>query len=165
MPAALVCAKLLIPVGHVEAGLCSFDRTLPEEINRLLTDQIADLLLHCPRTRARIKGTGLKIKTDRRLQLTEPIGYLDVFCLQKRAKMVITDSGCIQEETTFLGVPCLTVRGNMERPVTVSVGTNILVGQDMGRLRSEVERILTVGAEKRTVPLLCEVYGPPAGSP
>ena len=68
--------------------------------------------------------------------------------------MVITDSGCIQEETTFLGVPCLTVRGNMERPVTVSVGTNILVGQDMGRLRSEVERILTVGAEKRTVPLL-----------
>jgi UDP-N-acetylglucosamine 2-epimerase (non-hydrolysing) len=240
---ALVCAKLLIPVGHVEAGLRSYDRTMPEEINRLLTDQIADLLftpsvdgdenlihegippekiylvgnvmidtlvrllpvaealwsklssklnitekqyglvtLHRPsnvddpivlsnilralgeistdlpiifpihpRTRARIRQTGLEIKTDGRLQLTEPIGYLDFLCLQQRAKLVITDSGGIQEETTFLGVPCLTVRENTERPVTVSTGTNILVGRDMGLLRSEVERILAGGSKKGTI--------------
>jgi len=244
--AALVCAKLLIPVGHVEAGLRSFDRTMPEEINRLLTDQAADLLftpsvdgdenliregitpekihfvgnvmidtltrlllaaetlwpklsselnvaekqyglatLHRPssvdapvvlsnilkalgeisvnlpivfpihpRTRARIRGTGLEIKTDGRLQLTEPIGYLDFLCLQQRAKLVITDSGGIQEETTFLGVPCLTVRENTERPVTVSIGTNILVGQDMAHLRLEIKRILAGGAKKGAVPPL-----------
>lgn len=244
--AALVCAKLLISVGHVEAGLRSFDRTMPEEINRLLTDQIADLLftpsvdgddnliregipqekihlvgnvmidtlvrllpaaealwpklsselnvaekqyglvtLHRPsnvddpvilsnilralgeisenlpiifpihpRTRARIRETGLEMKTDGRLQLTEPIGYLDFLCLQQRAKLVITDSGGIQEETTFLGVPCLTVRENTERPVTVTIGTNILVGQDMGLLRSEVERVLAGGAKRGGVPPL-----------
>ena len=244
--AALVCAKLLIPVGHVEAGLRSFDRTMPEEINRLLTDQIADLLftpsvdgdenlihegippekihlvgnvmidtlvrllpaaealwpklsselnvaekqyglvtLHRPsnvddpvvlsnilralgeiranlpiifpihpRTRARIRETGLEIKADGRLQLTEPIGYLDFLCLQQRAKLVITDSGGIQEETTFLGVPCLTVRENTERPVTVTLGTNILVGQDMARLRGEAQRIMAGDAKKGTVPPL-----------
>jgi UDP-N-acetylglucosamine 2-epimerase (non-hydrolysing) len=244
--AALVCAKLLIPVGHVEAGLRSFDRTMPEEINRLLTDQTSDLLftpsedgdenliregvapgkihfvgnvmidtlkrllpvaetlwpkfstefditekqfglvtLHRPsnvddpvvlsdilktlveisaelpivfpihpRTRARIGDGNLEIKADSRLQLTEPIGYLDFICLQQLAKLVITDSGGIQEETTFLGVPCLTVRKNAERPVTVSVGTNILVGQEMGRLSSEVERILAGGQKKGSVPPL-----------
>ena len=243
---ALVCAKLLIPVGHVEAGLRSFDRTMPEEINRLLTDQISDLLftpsvdgdenliregiakekihlvgnvmidtlvrllpaaevlwpklaaglniterqyglvtLHRPsnvddtvilsniikvleeistrlpivfpihpRTRARIKDMGLKIKTDSCLKLTEPVGYLDFLCLQQRAKLVITDSGGIQEETTFLGVPCLTVRENTERPVTVSIGSNILVGQDMGRLRMEVVHIMDGDAKKGAVPPL-----------
>jgi UDP-N-acetylglucosamine 2-epimerase (non-hydrolysing) len=244
--AALVCAKLLIPVGHVEAGLRSFDRTMPEEVNRLLTDQVADLLftpsqdgdenllregvapekihfvgnvmidtltrllpaaeeqwsnlslelnvsekqyglvtLHRPsnvddptvlsdiikslleisadlpiifpihpRTRARIGETGIEIKMDGRLQLTEPIGYLDFLCLQQRAKLVITDSGGIQEETTFLGVPCLTVRENTERPVTVSIGTNILVGQDMARLRSEVTGILADGGKRGGIPPL-----------
>ena len=244
--AALVCAKLLIPIGHVEAGLRSFDRTMPEEINRLLTDQAAELLftpsvdgdenlmregvtpekihfvgnvmidtltrllpaaetlwpkisselnieekqyglvtLHRPsnvdapvvlssiikalgeisvnlpiifpihpRTRARIRGTGLEIKTEGRLQLTEPIGYLDFLCLQQRAKLVITDSGGIQEETTFLGVPCLTVRENTERPVTVSIGTNILVGQNMMRLRTEISGILAGGAKRGAVPPL-----------
>jgi UDP-N-acetylglucosamine 2-epimerase (non-hydrolysing) len=243
--AALVCAKLLIPVGHVEAGLRSFDRTMPEEINRLLTDQIADLLftpsadgdenliregiapekiyrvgnvmidtlvrllpramerwddvraslqvqernyalvtlhrpsnvdasttllkiietlealsrditmvfpLH-PRTRQQLKNEG--INTDRPgLRITEPLGYLDFLALQKNAKLVVTDSGGIQEETTFLGVPCLTVRENTERPVTVTVGTNILVGQDMDRLRSEVLNILDGGAKDGAVPPL-----------
>ncbi len=230
--AALVCAKLLIPVAHVEAGLRSFDRTMPEEINRLLTDQISDLLftpsedgnqnlghegipsgkihlvgnvmidtlvrlaplaserwgnenlhpwrdrpyalvtLHrpsnvdTPETLADITHTLSRIsrnvsvlfpvhpRTRERLQaidgwrnapdlhLVDPLGYLDFLALQQRAKVVVTDSGGIQEETTFLGVPCLTVRENTERPVTVSTGTNILVGQNMDRLLAETEKIL-----------------------
>ena len=240
--AALVCAKLGIRVGHVEAGLRSFDRTMPEEINRLLTDQIADLLftpskdgdenllregvarekiylvgnvmidtlirllpeakgsrlkaegledknyalvtLHRPsnvdepemlikimktleeisedlpvifpihpRTRRRLSD--LKLKTDNlNLRLVEPVGYLEFLALQKSAKVVITDSGGIQEETTFLGVPCLTVRENTERPVTVKVGTNVLVGQDMKRLKKEVYKILDGKAKKGSVPPL-----------
>ena len=229
---ALVCAKMLIPVGHVEAGLRSFDRTMPEEINRLLTDQIADLLftpssdadenllregvssekihlvgnvmidtlvhlvpkaldrwsaqhspwklerlglvtLHRPsnvdhpdqissiinalidishqlplifpihpRTRQRLED--LKFPTQNsRLHLTDPLSYLDFLALQCHATLVITDSGGIQEETTYLGVPCLTVRQNTERPVTITLGTNILVGQDMRRLKAEVRQILS----------------------
>jgi UDP-N-acetylglucosamine 2-epimerase (non-hydrolysing) len=244
--AALVCAKLGVKVGHVEAGLRSFDRAMPEEINRLMTDQIADILftpsqdgdenlmhegikaekihfvgnvmidtlvrllpeadalwpklssdlqisekqyglvtlhrpsnvddpdvlLHIietleeiseespivfpihPRTRARIADSGRKMKTDGRLQLVEPIGYMDFLCLQKRAKLVITDSGGIQEETTFLGVPCLTVRENTERPVTVTMGTNTLVGQDMARLREETGRIMRGEARTGHIPPL-----------
>lgn len=246
MAAALVCAKLGVKVGHVEAGLRSFDRTMPEEINRLLTDQIANLLftpsvdgdenllregipqekihlvgnvmidtlvrllpaaeafwpklsselnvaerqyglvtLHRPsnvdnllvlsnilsvlgeisinlpiifpihpRTRARISEVGIKTKINDRLQLTDPIGYLNFLCLQQQAKLVITDSGGIQEETTALGVPCLTVRENTERPVTMTLGTNTLVGQDMGLLKSEVERILEGSAKKGAIPPL-----------
>jgi len=244
--AALVCAKLLISAAHVEAGLRSFDRTMPEEINRLMTDQIVDLLftpsvdgdenllregvakekihfvgnvmidtlirllptadslwpelsakfklaekkyalvtLHRPsnvgepvilskiidtlqeinkklpilfpihpRTRLRLGEWKIAVSQDSGLNLTDPIGYLDFLCLQKRAALVITDSGGIQEETTFLGVPCLTVRENTKRPVTVSIGTNILVGQDMARLRSETEAILTGRAKNGTVPPL-----------
>ncbi len=229
--AALVCAKLGIRVGHVEAGLRSFDRTMPEEINRLLTDQIADWLftpsadgnqnlqregvpaakihfvgnvmidtlvrllpaaeqrdvlsrfglpasgyglatLHRPsnvddpamlmkimetlqaisrdvplifpihpRTRQRLADAQYALHATQ-LQLVDPLGYLDFLALQRHARLVITDSGGIQEETTYLGVPCLTVRENTERPVTVTVGTNILVGQDMSHLKREVHRIL-----------------------
>lgn len=257
--AALVCAKLLVPIGHVEAGLRSFDRTMPEEINRLLTDQIADLLftpsidgdenllregvkkekihfvgnvmidtlirllpkanieglgpqlnrkdksiqrgkdsgieeladgyalvtLHRPsnvdkpdalknilnalakisnalpivfpihpRTRMRIADYGLVIPDDTRMRLIDPVPYLEFLTLQKNASLVITDSGGIQEETTFLGVPCLTVRENTERPVTVTAGTNILVGQDMTRLKGEIYRILNGEAKKGSVPPL-----------
>lgn len=239
--AAMVCAKLLIPVAHVEAGLRSFDRTMPEEINRLLTDQIADLLftpsadgdanllregvapakIHCvgnvmidtlvrllpaamaaweraphraalgeryalvtlhrpsnvddpdelarivaalaeigrelpvafpvhPRTRARLRA----LPAAEGLRLLEPQGYLDFLALQRHAALVITDSGGIQEETTYLGVPCLTVRENTERPITVSVGTNTLVGRDMGRLRDEVARILGGTARRGAAPPL-----------
>ena len=240
--AALVCTKLGIRLGHVEAGLRSFDRTMPEEINRLLTDQIADMLftpsvdgnenlaregvssekihfvgnvmidtlirllpeakgsklkaegledknyalvtLHRPsnvdepemlikimktleeisedlpvifpihpRTRRRLSD--LKLKTDNlNLRLIEPVGYLEFLALQKSATVVITDSGGIQEETTFLGVPCLTVRENTERPVTVEAGTNVLVGQDMKRLKKEVYKILDGKAKKGSVPPL-----------
>ena len=240
--AALVCAKLGIPVGHVEAGLRSFDRTMPEEINRLLTDQIADLLftpsvdgnenlaregvdsrkvhfvgnvmidtlirllprarddildrfgvssqeyglvtLHRPsnvdhlptlegimdtlqdiaakipilfpihpRTRKRLQEIDYRVRNPN-LQLIDPVGYIEFLALQKNARLVVTDSGGIQEETTYLGVPCLTVRNNTERPVTVTVGTNTLVGQDMSRLRREVNRILGGVYKKGSVPPL-----------
>jgi UDP-N-acetylglucosamine 2-epimerase (non-hydrolysing) len=240
---ALVCAKLLIPVGHVEAGLRSFDRTMPEEINRLVTDQIADFLftpsadgdenlraegvaadkiyrvgnvmidslvrllpetqarwdalsarfdlddyglvtLHrpsnvdepstlarilralvdiaCdlplifpihPRTRQRLADYHLEVANSK-LRLTEPLGYLDFLALQQNAGFVITDSGGIQEETTFLGVPCLTVRENTERPITVTLGTNMLVGQDMTRLKDEVLRIVSGECKRGKIPPL-----------
>lgn len=232
--AALVCAKLLIPVGHVEAGLRSFDRTMPEEINRLLTDQLADLLfihspeaeenllregvsrekihfvgnvmidtlinllpaaekrwafqssnlgldserfalvtLHRPsnvdnqsalgaimdalneigqrikvvfpvhpRTRKNLEANGLR-PGGNGLHLVDPLGYLDFLALQSSATLVITDSGGIQEETTFLGIPCLTIRENTERPVTITMGTNALVGQDMDRLKTMAYQILS----------------------
>lgn len=238
--AALVCAKLGIPVAHVEAGLRSFDRTMPEEINRLLTDQLADLLftpsedgnrnlaregvapekvhlvgnvmidtlvrllkharppagvdldgafalvtLHrpsnvddpeslCaifnalerltdrlrivfpvhPRTRKRMADIGLAVKNAGRFQLLEPIGYLEFLALQRRACVVITDSGGIQEETTYLGVPCLTLRENTERPITVEVGTNELIGRDMNLLTAAVGKILSGHWKKGRVPPL-----------
>jgi UDP-N-acetylglucosamine 2-epimerase (non-hydrolysing) len=223
---ALVCAKLLIKVAHVEAGLRSRDRTMPEEINRLLTDQIADLLLtpsrdadenllaegipearirfvgnvmidslfsqlkraeqstvredlgvagkdyaaltlhrpsnvddaatfkrilaaleeisqrlpvifpvH-PRTRARIAEFDLADSIERtpNLRLIEPLGYLDFLRLYSGARLVLTDSGGIQEETTALGIPCLTLRENTERPITVEMGTNIVVGTETERI-------------------------------
>jgi len=86
--------------------------------------------------------------------LTEPLGYLTFLALEKRATVVITDSGGIQEETTFLGVPCLTLRNNTERPVTVSLGTNILVGSDLARLEHEVKNILNGKTKKGQIPPL-----------
>ncbi|HYL16888.1 MAG TPA: UDP-N-acetylglucosamine 2-epimerase [Terriglobales bacterium] len=77
-----------------------------------------------------------------RLRLLQPRPYLEFLALQRSAKVVITDSGGIQEETTFLGVPCLTVRENTERPITVTLGTNLLVGRDVARMQSEARRIL-----------------------
>jgi UDP-N-acetylglucosamine 2-epimerase (non-hydrolysing) len=236
----LVCAKLGIEVGHVEAGLRSFDRTMPEEINRLVTDQLADLLftpsedgdenlrregiseekifrvgnvmidslvrllpaakktlekkandlpsryalvtLHRPanvddsvvlkgilesllevnrdltvifpahpRTRKRIADFGLQAG---QLRVLDPLPYVDFLGMQSRATVVITDSGGIQEETTYLGVPCLTVRENTERPITVSMGTNVLVGRDREKLRAELGRVLAGNAKKGTVPPL-----------
>jgi UDP-N-acetylglucosamine 2-epimerase (non-hydrolysing) len=241
--AALVCAKLGIPIAHVEAGLRSFDRTMPEEINRLLTDQLADLLftpsvdgnenlqregipderihlvgnvmidtvvrllpaaeahweqvhaelnldryglvtLHRPsnvdhpetlrtlletleeiaadipivfpvhpRTRQRIDSL-LDHALGDRIVLTGPLGYLEFLALQAHAGFVITDSGGVQEETTFLGVPCLTVRENTERPVTVTLGTNKLVGRDWRLLRAEVDHILAGSVRQGTIPPL-----------
>jgi len=226
--AALVCSKLRIPVGHVEAGLRSRDRSMPEEINRLLTDQISDLLftpsadgdenllregiarekihrvgnvmidtlvrllpraIECfpsnlpspyalvtlhrpsnvddlpwlrnllatlsdlsaqlniifpvhPRTRERLTELGITKAHAARLHLLEPLPYLEFLALQTRARFVITDSGGIQEETTFLGVPCLTIRENTERPITLTHGTNQLVGRDMQRLQEAAAEIL-----------------------
>jgi UDP-N-acetylglucosamine 2-epimerase (non-hydrolysing) len=239
MAAALVAAKMTIPVVHVEAGLRSFDRTMPEELNRLVTDALSDLLfvsepsgmenlsregldprkvhlvgnvmidtlrnhrekaerskvlsvlglvsrnygvltlhrpsnvdhpetlrrilvavgaiggelpmvlpLH-PRTLDRISrlGLGPAIETTPGLRLVPPQGYLDFLKLQAEARLVLTDSGGVQEETTVLGVPCLTIRENTERPITLTQGTNVLVGTDPDRIVAAARRVL--GGEAR----------------
>jgi UDP-N-acetylglucosamine 2-epimerase (non-hydrolysing) len=238
--ATLVCAKLGIAIGHVEAGLRSFDRTMPEEVNRVVTDQLADVLftpsedgdvnllregvdhqkifrvgnvmidtlvrlkpqaeavtrdddvferpyalvtLHRPanvdgpealsrvlgaindlsrdvrvvfpvhpRTRERIATLGWEPQPN--VSLVAPVGYIEFLALQMRAAVVITDSGGIQEETTFLGVPCITVRANTERPVTVTIGTNVLVGDDMPRMLSEARTILAGRGKRGGIPPL-----------
>lgn len=237
--AAMVCAKLLIPIDHVEAGLRSGDRSMPEEINRIVTDRLADLLftpsqdgntnlategvnptqihlvgnvmidtlvrmlpkadharlsvpedyvlvtLHRPsntddpemlrsilialsdiahdnpvifpihpRTRNRLSGIDFDVNMHPSLYLWDPVGYLEFLYLQKHAQLVITDSGGVQEETTFMQIPCLTVRENTERPVTVSLGTNQLVGQDMGRLRTATREALNGATKQGQIPPL-----------
>jgi len=104
-----------------------------------------------PRTRKRISEFDLGAGD---LRILDPLPYLEFLSLQSRAAMVITDSGGIQEETTYLGVPCLTVRENTERPVTVSQGTNVLVGRDPVKLASEVASILSGRAKKGSIPPL-----------
>ena len=104
-----------------------------------------------PRTRARIVQFGINID---KLHLLEPVPYIEFLALQKRAKVVITDSGGIQEETTYLQVPCLTVRSNTERPITVTMGPNILVGQDGRKLAVELSAILEGRAKHGSVPPL-----------
>ncbi|QRN95769.1 UDP-N-acetylglucosamine 2-epimerase (non-hydrolyzing) [Archangium violaceum] len=244
LAAALVAVKMGIPIGHVEAGLRSFDRAMPEEINRILTDSIADLLLtpssdadanliregvepqrirlvgnvmidsllaarekalklstladmgltargyavctlhrasnvddakvlggllsalgHLshrlpvvfpvhPRTRKRIAETGLEASLARTpgLRLVDPMGYLEFLALTSQARLVFTDSGGLQEETTVLGIPCLTVRENTERPITVDVGTNLVVGTEPARIQQVAERILDGQEKKGRVP-------------
>ncbi len=238
--AALVSAKLGIPVAHVEAGLRSRDRTMPEEINRIITDQLADLLftpspdgdenllnegiaaghirrvgnvmidtlirllpqaqlptlpaltsryalvtLHrpsnvddpvmlarimqlltriCeeiqvvfpihPRTRRRLVEEGVLLPNDHRCLLLDPLGYLEFLALQRQAAVVITDSGGIQEETTYLGVPCLTLRENTERPITVTEGTNVLIGHDFERLLAVLTDILANRNKPGRIPAL-----------
>ena len=247
MACSLVCAKVGVKVAHVEAGLRSGDRTMPEEINRLVTDAVADLLLtpspdgdenlkregvsagkirfvgnvmidslfenlerarsskvreelglhegdyavltmhrpsnvdeegslgplidaliaisaripivfpvH-PRTRGKIEEFGLASKIEESgLKLIEPLGYLDFMRLYSGARLVMTDSGGLQEETTALGIPCLTVRDNTERPITVEMGTNRLVGTDPEKLKAVAFEILggdPTRSEKRTPPL------------
>ncbi|HET8756519.1 MAG TPA: UDP-N-acetylglucosamine 2-epimerase (non-hydrolyzing) [Solirubrobacteraceae bacterium] len=239
MAAALVAAKLQIPVGHIEAGLRSFDRTMPEEINRVVADSVSDLLfihspeardnllaegaraeaihdvgntmidtlvamlpriraagtpgahglrerdyllvtLHrpalvdgplladaiaqlagvahelpvvfpChPRTRAALEALG--IETDGAgIRLLEPLRYLEFMGLVDGAAAVLTDSGGIQEETTYLGVPCFTLRDNTERPVTVELGTNTLLGLAPERI-AEVPALIGAGGEPGAVP-------------
>ena len=238
---ALVCAKLHIKVAHVEAGLRSRDRTMPEEINRLLTDQIANLLLTpsrdadenlkaegIPKDRIRFVGNVMidsllsqlnraasstvredlsvagkdyavltlhrpsnvdDAETFRRildaleqisrripvifpahprtrkalvefdfaeliermenLRLIEPLGYLDFLRLYSGARLVLTDSGGIQEETTALGIPCLTLRENTERPITVEMGTNVIVGTNTERIVRAASVAFDTPPEKR----------------
>ena len=234
--AALVCAKLGIRLGHVEAGLRSFDRTMPEEINRLVTDQLSDMLftpsvdgnanlaregvaeakiflvgnvmidtlirflpkaeetfpklkadlslgafglvtLHRPSNvdneadflpmlkvldklsrdlplifpvhpRTRQKWPDQLARVNANLRIIDPLGYLVFLALQKQATLVITDSGGIQEETTFLGIPCFTLRENTERPITITSGTNVLIGRDWEKLERGFSDVLS-GKHKR----------------
>ena len=238
---ALVAAKRGVPVAHVEAGLRSFDRTMPEETNRILTDMVSDLLfitspeardnlrregiadekihftgnvmidslrafehvaekstvlatlglepggyglvtLHrpsnvddivqltrlldalseiareCPlvfpvhpRTRQGIARAQYEVK-GAGMRLVDPVGYLDFLKLMKYSSLVLTDSGGIQEETTALGIPCLTIRENTERPVTVTVGTNRLVGTDTARIIAEARDVLRHDVREARIP-------------
>jgi UDP-N-acetylglucosamine 2-epimerase (non-hydrolysing) len=241
---ALVASKLDVRVAHLEAGLRSFDRTMPEEINRVLTDHISDALLtpspdgnenlrregidtekihlvgnimidslvrllpradECepqaryaagleaqekyilatmhrpsnvdhaealreilgalnalaeqiavvmpvhPRTRQKIDG--MEFVPHRNLHLITPLGYLDFLALERKASLLLTDSGGVQEETTFLGVPCLTARPNTERPVTISMGTNELVASRCEAIVSAARRKLRDQPHGRKPPL------------
>ena len=235
MAAAIAAAKVHVPVAHVEAGLRSGDRTMPEEINRLVTDSISDLLfcsepagaenlrsegqpderihlvgnvmidtlltqveraksqptlrelqltpssygvvtLHRPsnvdrretlaallsvlvdiserlplvfpvhpRTRARLTEFGLSevLEQAAGIRQLEPLGYLDFLCMTSQAKAIVTDSGGLQEESTALGVPCLTLRANTERPITCSEGTGTLIGNSADGLRQQLEMVLS----------------------
>jgi len=241
---ALVATKLGVKVAHVEAGLRSFDRAMPEEINRLLTDAISDLLLVSepsglenlrnegvpnekihfvgnvmidtlqanrakaeesrildtlgleprgfnvvtlhrpsnvddpatigriadtldsiqrdlptvfpmhPRTRANLARLGLATRFEqmKKLHLIDPVGYLDFLKLMSNAAVVLTDSGGIQEETTILGVWCLTIRENTERPVTLTSGTNTLVGTDPERILAAYRRCRQAPLNEPPVP-------------
>ena len=246
---ALVASKKQVPVIHVEAGLRSRDRRMPEEINRVLTDQLSELLftteadaetnlvregisadrihfvgnvmidtlyanqpravpaertlagldgfsggaanfgvltLHRPsnvddpdvlerllkvladisattplvfpmhpRTRSRIDQYGLRPLLDSgSIALTKPLGYLELLGLLMNASVVLTDSGGLQEETTALGVPCITLRENTERPITVTEGTNTVVGTDPVKLRACFDEIVTTGGKAGRVPAL-----------
>ena len=121
-------------------------------LNRIAADIDIVFPVH-PRTRQMLgQIAGLEISD--RLRLADPAGYLEFLGLQRHAAFIITDSGGIQEESTYLGVPCLTVRENTERPVTVTVGSNILVGRDMARLEAEARKILAGEAKSGSVPPL-----------
>jgi len=104
-----------------------------------------------PRTRQRILDFGIDVS---KLDLLEPLPYIVFLSLQRRATMVVTDSGGIQEETTYLNVPCLTLRSSTERPVTVTMGTNTLVGQDGSTLCAELTKILAGKQKQGSVPPL-----------
>jgi UDP-N-acetylglucosamine 2-epimerase (non-hydrolysing) len=243
---AIDCAKLRIPCAHVEAGLRSFDMDMPEEVNRIVTDRLCDLLLtpssdgdenlrregapeerifrvgnvmidtlldHLPsarerggpaklgldpggyavltlhrpsnvdvpevlrglfsaieelqrelpivfpahpRTRKRFEEFGLtaRLASMPGLRICEPLGYLEFLGLTSQARLVITDSGGLQEETTALGIPCLTLRENTERPVTVSEGTNTVVGVDPARILAEARAALAGRGKAGRVPAL-----------
>jgi UDP-N-acetylglucosamine 2-epimerase (non-hydrolysing) len=265
MACTLAAVKLRIPVAHVEAGLRSFDRSMPEEVNRVVTDALADLLLVSepageenlrregiaegriryvgnvmidtlvrelpaaramevpsrlglpaagflyvtlhrpsnvddparlalvvemlrglggrlpvvfpvhPRTRERLRAAGLEasLSTAPGVRLLEPLGYRESLGLMAASRLVLTDSGGVQEETSHLGVPCLTLRPNTERPVTVSLGTNTVVGEEIERVEPLVDEVLAGRyrkpqpipgwdghAAERIVAALAERYGP-----
>ncbi len=241
---SLVGAKMLVPVAHVEAGLRSFDLTMPEEINRMVTDILsrycfttspeaevnlkregvsADRIFYVgnimidsllgyldkaersrvldslgvapngyilvtlhrpsnvddlavfggilgvlaelsrtipvvfpvhPRTRKMIESADPPFGLPAGLRLVEPLGYLDFIKAERHARIVITDSGGIQEETTVLGVPCMTIRENTERPITIEMGTNRLIGTDPRRILSSAREILGGDLPPHRVPPL-----------
>jgi UDP-N-acetylglucosamine 2-epimerase (non-hydrolysing) len=108
-----------------------------------------------PRTRQALAKAGLMERLqDSDIHLMEPLGYLQMLGLMKSARLVLTDSGGIQEETTALGVPCITLRENTERPITVEEGTNTIVGTDAGRIRSAFDEIMATGGKAGRVPEL-----------
>jgi UDP-N-acetylglucosamine 2-epimerase (non-hydrolysing) len=158
LPAAMQCSRNDLPERY---ALVTLHRPSNVDDSAILRSILKSLLevneelevvfpVH-PRTRQRIEQFGINAE---KLHLLEPLPYIEFLSMQRQAAVVITDSGGIQEETTYLGVPCLTLRANTERPVTVSMGTNILIGQDLGRLSSELSKILEGNAKKGSIPPL-----------
>jgi UDP-N-acetylglucosamine 2-epimerase (non-hydrolysing) len=129
------------------------DRTLKVILGYLLelNSQLKVVFPVHPRTRQRIAEFGIDVS---KLDLREPLPYIEFLSLQRCATAVVTDSGGIQEETTYLKVPCLTLRNNTERPITVTLGTNILIGQDGAALRAELMKVLEGKQKQGTVPPL-----------
>jgi UDP-N-acetylglucosamine 2-epimerase (non-hydrolysing) len=119
-----------------------------------ISDDVPVLFPVHPHTWQRIVQFGVTIPESDRLRLLGPLPYLEFLNLQRHATVVVTDSGGIQEETTFMKVPCLTLRENTERPVTVTLGTNLLIGRNVQRLPAEVRRILTGDTKAGQVPPL-----------
>ena len=109
-----------------------------------------------PRTKKMIDAFNLQnyISSSENLIITDPIGYLDFMQLMQNAKLLLTDSGGIQEETTYLGIPCITMRDNTERPATIELGTNILVGSDNELIIKEMKKILDGEGKKGKIPEL-----------
>jgi len=109
-----------------------------------------------PRTKNKLKSAKLynKLINNKDIKLIEPLGYIDFMCLQMNAQIVLTDSGGLQEETTFFGVSCITIRKNTERPITISKGSNILIGTDYNRIPKEVESIIKNKSNRYSVPTL-----------
>jgi UDP-N-acetylglucosamine 2-epimerase (non-hydrolysing) len=158
LPAAMQCSRNGLPERYAVVTLhrpsnVDDSASLKGILQSLLevNEQLEVVFPVHPRTRQRIEQFGINIE---KLHLLEPLPYIEFLSLQRQAALVITDSGGIQEETTYLGVPCLTLRTNTERPVTVTMGTNILIGQDLGRLHSEVTKILEGNAKKGSIPPL-----------
>jgi UDP-N-acetylglucosamine 2-epimerase (non-hydrolysing) len=158
LPAASQCSRNGLPERYALVTLhrpANVDDSA--SLRRILTsllevnDALEVIFPAHPRTRLRIERFGIDTG---KLHLVEPLPYIEFLSLQSHATVVITDSGGIQEETTYLGVPCLTLRSNTERPVTVTLGTNVLIGQDLGRLSSELEIILDGKAKKGSIPPL-----------
>jgi len=118
-----------------------------------LSEKIPIVFPAHPRTAKKIEDFGLTSSgTQERILITKPLGYLDFLCLMSKAAVVLTDSGGIQEETTILGIPCLTLRNNTERPVTVKQGTNIVVGNDPDRIVREGLRVMEQGITRTGTP-------------
>jgi UDP-N-acetylglucosamine 2-epimerase (non-hydrolysing) len=158
LPVAMQCAKNGLPKRYALVTLhrpsnVDEGESLRSILLALLAvnEQMEVVFPVHPRTRQRIEQFGIDAK---KLHLLEPLPYIEFLSLQHGAAVVITDSGGIQEETTYLGVPCLTLRNNTERPVTVTVGTNVLIGHDLGRLGSELSKIIEGKAKKGSVPPL-----------
>jgi UDP-N-acetylglucosamine 2-epimerase (non-hydrolysing) len=124
---------------------------LVDMLNRLAAKTKLVFPVH-PRTRKNLEEFELLSTLDKSILLLDPIGYLDFLALTRSAKLVITDSGGIQEETTFLGVQCITVRNNTERPVTVTVGTNQLIGTDLTEVEKAAEEVLAGNIKEGKIP-------------
>jgi UDP-N-acetylglucosamine 2-epimerase (non-hydrolysing) len=158
LPAAMECTTNGLPDRFALVTLhrpsnVDDEETLRGILESLLavSEQLEIVFPVHPRTRARIAQFGLSVD---QLHLLEPVPYIEFLGMQKRATAVITDSGGIQEETTYLQVPCLTIRSNTERPITVAVGTNTLVGHDRDKLTSELSAILKGRGKRGSIPPL-----------